>query len=72
MEKKTETTIGFRVIRFPSNPLMIRVSLFLLFSFKKETPKKGNRVLLGSQFLKTSRTSMLGLTSRSQDLGLNA
>ena len=27
------------ITRFPSNPLMIRVPFFLLFSFNKETPK---------------------------------
>ena len=34
--------------RFPSNPLMIRVPLFLLFSFDKETPKsKGQKGTAG-------------------------
>ena len=33
--------------RFPSNPLIIRVTYFLMFRFNKETPnKKGKRVLL--------------------------
>ena len=35
--------------RFPSNPLILRVPFFLLFSFNNETPtEKGKRVLLGS------------------------
>ena len=29
----------YRLARFPSNPLMIRVPFFLLLSFNKETPK---------------------------------
>ena len=34
--------------RFPSNPIIIRVPFFLMFSFNKETQnKKGKRVLLG-------------------------
>ena len=39
--------------RFPSNPSIIRVPFFLLFSFKKETPQKGGkRVLLGYKISK--------------------
>ena len=39
---------GFRVSRFPSNPLLIRVPIFLIFSFNKEIPnEKRKRVLLG-------------------------
>ena len=37
MENRMENTILYRDFRLPSNPLIIRVLFFLLFSFNKET-----------------------------------
>ena len=56
---------GFRVARFPSSPLIIRVPFFLLFGFNKGTPKKRVKgYYWGTQVV---RPRDRGLGSRLQD-----